>query len=61
MAMSKKYSDVYDGVKHKTPMQRMLEEQAKKQKMNKEKEEQEDGTNTKSTSRKSRGNSGTDK
>lgn len=28
MALTKKYSNVYDGVKFKTPMQKMLEAQA---------------------------------
>lgn len=49
MALTKKYADVYDNVKHLTPMTRMLREQAAKQKLEdeKNKEEVEDGnTNT---------------
>ena len=57
MALSKKYGDVYDGIKHKTPMQKMLEEQEIRRKALEEKESKDDNK----PSRKPRSNSGTSK
>jgi len=49
MALTKKYSDVYDGVKHKTPMQKMLEAQAAREEAIKAKQKQ---TQTRATKKK---------
>jgi hypothetical protein len=57
MALSKKYGDVYDGIKHKTPMQKMLEEQEARRKALEEKESKDDNK----PSRKQRSNNGTSK
>jgi hypothetical protein len=57
MALSKKYGDVYDNVKHLTPMARMLKEQEARRKALEEKESKDDNK----PSRKPRNNSGTDK
>lgn len=57
MALSKKYGDVYDGIKHKTPMQKMLEEQEARRKALEEKESKDDNK----PSRKPRSNNGTSK
>jgi hypothetical protein len=51
MALTKKYSDVYDGVKHKTPMQKMLEAQAAREEAIKAKQKQ-TTTQTRATKKK---------
>lgn len=57
-----KYKDVYDNVKYLTPMARMLKEQAARQKiLDEQKQKEEEDGKPKSTSRKPRANTGTDK
>ena len=50
MALTKKYPNVYDGVKHKTPMQKMLEAQAAREEAIKAKQKQ--TTQTRATKKK---------
>ena len=60
----KKYEQVYDNVKHLTPMKRMMLEQAARKKAIEDKlkqEEKEKDGNSKSSSRKPRTDTGTDK
>jgi len=51
MALSKHYGDVYDGVKHKTPHQKMLEAQEARKKALEAKEKAKETTTAKKTTK----------